>query len=122
MILDEKAAEYLGISLTTLRKRLQNAYTNKQLYFKFVDFVKARKSLSSNEIFYKLSYSCFERLAMNGDTEKAVIVRLYFSKLRQFLTNYADVIKQALDNQEHVLKALNKSHAIYFFCCRYFKI
>ena len=109
-ILDEKAAAYLGITLKTLRKRLQNAYSDKKIYYQFVDFIRARKSLSSREIFYKLSYSCFERLAMNGDTEKAETVRLYFSKIRQFLTNHADVIKQALDNQEHILKALQQSH------------
>lgn len=61
-----------------------------------------------------VNYNCFERLAMGGDSEQSEVIRLYFSKLRQFITENHQLIFQAFENKKELTKAL-KYESIYFF-------
>ena len=61
-----------------------------------------------------LNYRCMEKLAMNGDTDESDIIRLYFTKLREFLYDNQEIINQSLDNYSH-LKKFGKYDCIYFF-------
>ena len=63
-----------------------------------------------------VNYSCFERLAMNGDSEQSETVRLYFSKLREFLTENQHIFYQSLTNYADLEKYRGKE-TIYFFVC-----
>lgn len=114
-ILDESVSTYLDIKLSTLRARLQNKYSKKKLYYEKVDYVRVYKDKSKRTVSYLLSYPCFERICMNGDNEKSEVVRLYFSKLREFLTDKAKLVKQALDNKTEQLKKYSSFETIYFF-------
>jgi hypothetical protein len=49
---------------------------------------------------------------MLGDSVQSEIIRLYFSKLRQFIQENQDTLFQAMENKED----LSKSSL--FFCCR----
>jgi hypothetical protein len=51
---------------------------------------------------------------MMGDSEGSEVIRLYFSKLRQFITENQELIFQAFENKKTVTKAL-KYESIYFF-------
>ncbi len=33
-----------------------------------------------------INYQCFERLAMSGNSEQSKTIRMYFVKLREFIT------------------------------------
>jgi hypothetical protein len=112
-VLDSDVSKYLGITLITLRQRLNNVYSKKKLYFENVDFIKIKVENSNSKI-YMLNYPCFERIAMNGDSEQSEVVRLYFVKLRQFLTDNQNVIFQSLNNLD-TLKKYNGFSSIYFF-------
>ena len=114
-ILDEPVADYLKIKVSTIRNRLQNKYSEKKLYYEDVDYVRVYKDKSKRTISYLLTYSCFERLCMNGDSVKSEVVRMYFTKLRQFLTEHASLVKQALDNKNEALKKYKNFETIYFF-------
>lgn len=114
-ILDETIAEYLDVKVSTIRSRLQNKLSKNTQYFENVDYVRVYKEKSKRIISYLLSYNCFERICMNGDSLKCEVVRLYFSKLRQFLTDNADLVKQALDNKNELLKKFKNFETIYFF-------
>lgn len=72
---------------------------------------------------YTINYQCFERLAMLGDSEESEVVRLYFMKLREFITDNQHVIFQAMENKED-LKKYAGMESIYFFAVdeRKFKI
>ena len=83
-IVDIDVSKYLGISLITLRKRLNNAYSKTKRFIEKVDYIKI-KTGTSNNIVYMLNYSCFEKIAMSGDSANSEIVRMYFTKLREFL-------------------------------------
>jgi hypothetical protein len=61
-----------------------------------------------------INYQCFERLAMNGDSEKSEVVRLYFSKLRQFITENQHLIFQAMENKKELCKHAGME-SVYFF-------
>ena len=61
-----------------------------------------------------LNYACFEKLAMSGDTKESESIRMYFTKLREFITNNQHIIYQALDNKAN-LKDYNRFETIYFF-------
>lgn len=112
-IKDINIAQYLGIKLITLRNRLNNAYSKKQLYFNNVDYVKI-KGKNTSSITYMINYSCFERLSMNGDSIKSEKIRLYFTKLRQFIVENQYLIFQAMENKEDLSK-YNQFETIYFF-------
>ena len=113
VIVDKDVSNYLNITLETLRKRLNNALSKKKIYFENVDYVKLVK-YKTNHVTYMLNYPCFERIAMNGDSEQSEVVRLYFVKLRQFLTDNQNVIYQSLNNLD-TLKKYNGFSSIYFF-------
>jgi len=55
-----------------------------------------------------VNYQCFERLAMGGDSEKSESVRMYFVKLREFITENQKLIYQSMENYED-LKKYSKS-------------
>ena len=112
-IKDSYAAKYLGIVLITLRKRLSNEYSKTKKFFENVDFIKIKTGNKSEEI-YTTNYACFEKLAMSGDSEQSEVVRMYFTKLREFITENQHVIYQAMNNKNN-LKIYNKMDTIYFF-------
>ena len=61
-----------------------------------------------------INYQCFERLAMTGDSDNSEIIRMYFIKLREFITENQHLIFQALENKDD-LKLYSKFETIYFF-------
>ena len=80
---DKLVSNFLGISLLTVKKRLNNAYSKTKRFIENVDFIRIKKT-SSNSIVYMLNYACFEKLAMSGNSEKSELVRMYFTKLREY--------------------------------------
>ena len=46
----------------------------------------------SNNIIYMLNYAYFEKLAISGDSGKSEVIRMYFTKLREFITDNQHVI------------------------------
>lgn len=115
-IKDYDVSKYLGITLINLRKRLNNTYSKTKRFIENVDFVRIKTGISNN-IIYMLNYACFEKLAMSGDSEQSEVVRMYFTKLREFITENQHVIYQAM-NTKNDLKIYNKMDTIYFFCSR----
>jgi phage anti-repressor protein len=112
-IQDKDVATFLGISLNTIRKRLNNAFSKNINFVEKSDYIKIKTNKTSS-ITYMINYQCFERLAMGGDSEKSEVVRMYFIKLREFLTENQHLIYQAMENK----KELNKYsgyESIYFF-------
>lgn len=100
-IKDIDVSNYLGIALITLRKRLNNAYSKTERFFENVDYIRV-KTDKSNKITYMINYPCFENIAMSGDSPKSEVVRMYFIKLREFLTNHQHLISQAINNYENL--------------------
>lgn len=111
---DNKIAKYLGIEVKTLRDRLLNRYSKKKLYFENADYVKTKSDTSNAGVTYMVNYQCFERLAMLGDSEGSEVVRLYFMKLREFITDNQQTIFQAMENKQD-LKKYEGMESIYFF-------
>ena len=112
-IKDTNVSKYLDIALISLRKRLNNAYSKSKRFIENVDFVRVKTNVSNN-ITYMLNYACFEKLAMSGDSKQSEVVRMYFTKLREFITDNQRVIYQAM-NKKNDLKIYNKMDTIYFF-------
>lgn len=113
-IKDVDAAKYLGIKLYTLRKRLLNTFSKNENYIENVDYIKIKSDGKTTSKSYVLNYQCFERLAMAGDSVKSESVRMYFIKLRQFITEHHRIIYQSLNNFQE-LNLLTGVEAIYFF-------
>lgn len=111
---DNKIAKYLGVGLQTIRNRLSNKYSKKKLYFENTDYIKIKNNTSDASVTYMVNYQCFERLAMGGDSEDSEVVRLYFMKLREFITNNQHIIYQAIENKQD-LKKYSGMESIYFF-------
>jgi hypothetical protein len=112
-IKDFDVAKYLGITLITLRKRLNNAYSKTKRFIENVDYVRIKTNISNN-IIYMLNYPCFEKLAMSGDSKQSEVIRMYFVKLREFITENQHTIYQAMTNKNE-LKIYTKMDTIYFF-------
>ena len=112
-IKDTNVCKFLGISLISLRKRLNNAYSKTKRFIENVDYIRVKTGVSNN-INYMLNYACFEKLAMSGDSKQSEVVRMYFTKLREFITDNQRVIYQAM-NKKNDLKIYNKMDTIYFF-------
>ena len=109
-IKDEDVCKYLNIKLTTLRKRLLNFYTKRAPnYFEKVDYVRIKSD--ENKIIYMINYQCFERLAMSCDSEQSETIRMYFVKLREFITENQHLIYQAMENKDD-LRAYSKFETI----------
>lgn len=106
-------ANFLNIKLRTLRKRLKNKFGINENYIEKVDYIKIKYE-KKNKYKYMLNYRCMEKLAMNGDTDESDIIRLYFTKLREFLYDNQELINQSLDNYSH-LRKFDKYNCIYFF-------
>ena len=112
-IKDTNVCKFLDISLISLRKRLNNAYSKTKRFIENVDYIRIKTGVSNN-IIYMLNYACFEKLAMSGDSKQSEVVRMYFTKLREFITDNQRVIYQAM-NKKNDLKIYNKMDTIYFF-------
>lgn len=112
-IKDIDVSKYLGISLITLRKRLNNGYSKTKRFDENVDYIRVRKGMR-NIITYMLNYPCFEKIAMSSDSGKSEMVRMYFTKLREFITDNQYIIYQAITNNND-LKKYNGTQTIYFF-------
>ena len=111
---DKNISKYLKIKKSTLIKRLKNTFSKKKLYYETADYVKV-KTGSTSEVKYMVNYECFERLAMSSDSEKSEVVRLYFSKLRKFISENQHAIFQALEKKADDLKLYDDVGTIYFF-------
>ncbi len=61
-----------------------------------------------------INYQCFERLAMSGDSLESETIRMYFIKLREFITENQQLIYQAMENKND-LRLYSKFETIYFF-------
>lgn len=85
--------------MSTLRKRLQNAYSNKDLYYENVDYIKVKSGKTSG-VHYMINYKCFENLAMSGDTPESYTIRQYFIELREFIRDNQHLIYQAIENKK----------------------
>ena len=57
----------------------------KKIYLEKADYIKIKNTKTSS-VSYMLNYQCFERLAMSGQTEQSEILRNYFVKFREFIT------------------------------------
>jgi 23S rRNA maturation mini-RNase III len=112
-IKDTDVCKYLDINLATLRKRLNNIFSKTKRFIENVDYIRIKTGVSNN-IIYMLNYACFEKLAMSGDSKQSEVVRMYFTKLREFITDNQRVIYQAV-NKKNDLKIYNKMDTIYFF-------
>ena len=112
-IKDKYVAEYLGITLDNVRRRLQNKYSKTKKFIEKVDFIKQKLEKTSS-IMYLLNYQCFEKLAMNSETSQAEIVRSYFVKLREFIVENQHLIYQAIENKQN-LSIYRGYETIYFF-------
>lgn len=82
---ETNVSKFLGISKLTLRKRLNNTFSKTTRYIEKVDYIRV-KTGDSNNVIYMVNYQCFEKLAMSGDSPKSETVRMYFIKLREFIT------------------------------------
>ena len=112
-IKDIDVAKFLGISLVTLKKRLTNAYSKNKKFIQKVDYIKIKTGKTSS-ITYMLNYQCFEKLAMSGDSTNSETVRMYFIKLREFISTNQHLIFQAIENKNE-LKKYEGFETIYFF-------
>jgi hypothetical protein len=100
-IIDKDVARFLGIEMRTLRKRLNNTLSKSKRFFEKMDFVKVKTGIGA-ELTYMLNYQCFEKLAMSGETEESETIRMYFIKLREFITENQHLIYQAMTNKKNL--------------------
>jgi hypothetical protein len=91
-----------------------NEFSKSKIYFEKVDYIKVKSNESSAGLTYMLNYQCFERLAMSGDSKQSEVIRMYFVKLREFITENQDLIYQAITNKKDLSK-YSKIESIYFF-------
>ena len=111
---DSDVAKYLGIKLTTLRKRLLNIYSKTKRFIENVDFIKIKSGVTTS-VKYMLNYQCFEKLAMSGDSAKSEAIREYFVKIREFLVENQKLIYQAMETNKEDLSKYISFESIYFF-------
>ena len=112
-IKDIDVAKYLGVELNTIRRRLNNTFSKNINFIEKVDYIKIKIG-KTDGLTYMVNYQCFERLAMGGNSEKSESVRMYFIKLREFITENQKLIYQSLENYED-LKKYSNFETIYFF-------
>ena len=113
-IKDIDVANYLNITVDNLRRRLQNKYSKYKKFIENDDFIKIKINNKKNSKMYMLNYPCFEKITMSGDSEKCESVRMYFIKIRQFITENQNIIFQSIEKKDE-LKKLNGYEMIYFF-------
>jgi hypothetical protein len=112
-IKDIDVAKYLGVELNTIRRRLNNTFSKNINFIKNVDYIKI-KTGKTDGVMYMINYQCFERLAMGGDSEQSESIRMYFVKLREFITENQKLIYQSMENYDD-LKKYSGFETIYFF-------
>jgi hypothetical protein len=110
---DKNVAKYLGIKLSTLRNRLKNVYSKTKRFFEKVDYIRMKTDKTSS-VTFMLNYQCFEKLAMSGDSKNSETIRMYFVKLREFITENQHLIYQAIENKSDLDK-YSGYESIYFF-------
>lgn len=96
-----------------MRQRLKNEYSKSKRFIERVDYIKIKTGKTS-EITFMLNYQCFEKLAMSGDSKNSEIIRMYFVKLREFITENQHLIYQAIENKNELGK-YEGFESIYFF-------
>jgi phage anti-repressor protein len=119
-IKDEDVAKWLGVTVDTIREKLNNKYQNKiskshstelnaKIYLEKIDFMISSSSQQKlkNAKTYYLNYKAFKRLAMSSQTHKGEIVRHYFLQIEECLLEHQTVFKQAIDKKND-LKDLNR--------------
>ena len=85
-IKDKSVSIFLNVKLSSIRKRLNNSFSKTKRFIENVDYIRVKTGVYNN-INYMLNYACFEKLAMSGDSKKSETVRMYFTKLREFITD-----------------------------------
>lgn len=110
---DIDVAEYLGVSIQNIRRRLANDFSKDAIFVEKVDYIK-KKISGTQKITYMLNYKCFEKIAMMGNTPKSAEIRRYFHDLRVFNQEYSDLIYQAMENKKE-LRRYDNFETIYFF-------
>ena len=110
---DSNVSKYLGITLKTLRSRLKNEYSKTKRFIEKVDYIRIKTGTTSG-VTFMLNYQCFEKLAMSGDSKNSETVRMYFVKLREFITENQHLIYQAIENKNDLGK-YSGYESIYFF-------
>ena len=61
-----------------------------------------------------INYSCFEKIAMSGDSPKSESVRMYFIKIRQFLVENQKLIFQAMEDFLSMSNFDETGHYVWF--------
>lgn len=79
-----------------------------------MDFIKVKNNEYNSSITYMLNYPCFEKIAMNSDSDNSESVRIYFSELRKFIYDNQSILYQSMINYDD-LKKLYGYDVIYFF-------
>ena len=109
-IKDTDAAHYLGITVAALKKRLMNP---SNYYFVNADYIRVKRD-NSLKVDYYLNYQAFERMAMSGSSLQSEIVRNYFVKLREVLTEHQNIIFNALEDKTDMNKLIG-INVLYIF-------
>ena len=109
---DKKVAKWLDIDLQTLRDRLRSKYikrtNDKELqYIENYDYIRLK---DGKNVKYKITYTCFENLAMQTRTYNGEMIRYYFSKLREFIQTNQSIIYQALDHNQKLMKIKKEAY------------
>ena len=110
---DKNVAKYLGIKIKTLRSRLKNEYSKTKRFFEKVDYIRVSTG-NTSQVTFMINYQCFEKLAMSGDSANSETIRMYFIKLREFITENQHLIYQAIENKTE-LEKYSGFESIYFF-------
>ena len=107
---DIKVAKWLDIDIQTLKDRLRSKYkkrSNEELqYIEKYDYIRVR---NGKNITYKITFICFENLAMQTRTENGEMIRYYFSKIREFIQINQSIIYQALDHKNKLNKIIKEA-------------
>lgn len=59
-ISDSDVARFLNITMKTLKRRLNNSYSNSKNYIENVDYIKIKVE-NKNKFIYMINYPCFEK-------------------------------------------------------------
>ncbi len=70
-----------------------------KIIWKNVDYIKIKNKKYNSSITNMLNYLCFEKLAMNIDSDNSESIRIYFSELRIFTYDNQTIIYQSMINK-----------------------
>lgn len=83
-IKDYDAAEYLQITLDTVRRRLQNKYTKLKKFIENIDYIKIRSG-NTTGVIYMLNYECFKKLGIYRNSNKSELIRNNIVEIKNIL-------------------------------------